>query len=133
MNKSIGYACPYIYTLILLYIYTFNNMSQRQWLVIVGVWVMVFLFLGFPSFFIKALAIITGLGIIVFAYRIKFKEAAPLASETPFTDNLPQSQPRSASSESNHGTVQQDQTGQGVVASSSSTYQNVGDITDAEK
>ncbi|MDE2188594.1 MAG: hypothetical protein KGJ35_02605 [Patescibacteria group bacterium] len=47
-------------------------MSQRQWIVLSGVWVMVFLFLGIPATWEKILAILTGLFIIVIAYRIRF-------------------------------------------------------------
>jgi hypothetical protein len=49
---------------------------------------MIFLFLGFPSSWEKALAILTGLLIIFLAYRIRFKEAVP-PKEAAFTDNLP--------------------------------------------
>ena len=62
-----------------------TNMSQRQWIVIIGVWVMVFLFLGFPSSWEKVFAILTGLLIIFLAYRIRFKEAVP-SKESVFTD-----------------------------------------------
>jgi cell division protein FtsW (lipid II flippase) len=62
-------------------------MSQRQWIVIIGVWVMIFLFLGFPASWEKAFAILTGLVIIIFAYRIKFKETAPKSGSS-FTDNV---------------------------------------------
>jgi len=62
-------------------------MSQRQRIVIIGVWVMIFLFLGFPSSWEKALAILTGLLVIVMAYRIKFKETQP-RGESSFTDNV---------------------------------------------
>jgi hypothetical protein len=62
-------------------------MSQRQWIVIIGVWVMVFLFIGFPSSWEKAFAILTGLVIIVFAYRIRFKENSS-ANSSSFTDNI---------------------------------------------
>ena len=47
---------------------------------------MVFLFLGFPSFFTKSLAIITGLIIVIFAYRIRFKENS-FTGGSSFTDN----------------------------------------------
>jgi hypothetical protein len=61
-------------------------MSQRQWIIIIGVWVMIFLFLGFPSSWEKVLAILTGLLVIFLAYRIKFKEASP-PKEPAFTDS----------------------------------------------
>jgi len=66
-------------------------MSQRQWVVLIGVWVIVFLFLGFPSSWEKVLAIATGLLIISMAYRIKFKEPKPPVG-APFTDNVPPAQ-----------------------------------------
>jgi hypothetical protein len=63
-------------------------MSQRQWIVIIGVWIIIFLFLGFPSSWEKALAALTGLLVIFLAYRIKFKEASP-PKEPAFADSLP--------------------------------------------
>jgi len=69
-----------------------TNMSQRQWIVIIGVWVMVFLFLGFPSSWEKVFAILTGLLIIFLAYRIRFKEAVP-SKESVFTDSMPPARP----------------------------------------
>jgi uncharacterized membrane protein YfcA len=51
-------------------------MSQRQWVIIIGVWVGLFLFLGFPSSWEPWIAVLTGLVIIIFAYRMKFKENA---------------------------------------------------------
>ena len=48
---------------------------------------MIFLFIGFPSSWEKAFAILTGLLVIAVAYRIKFKETQPTA-ESSFTDNL---------------------------------------------
>jgi hypothetical protein len=62
-------------------------MSQRQWIVVIGVWIMVFLFLGFPSSWQKILALLTGLILVVFAYRIRFKEAVKPADT--FTDSTP--------------------------------------------
>ena len=71
-------------------------MSQRQWIVILGVWIMVLPFLGFPYSWKQALYVLTGLGVIVFAYRIKFKEIAPKA-ET-FVDSTPTASEPSAPS-----------------------------------
>ncbi|HEY4478467.1 MAG TPA: hypothetical protein VI775_01350 [Candidatus Paceibacterota bacterium] len=44
-------------------------MSKRQTLSIIGVWVMVFIFLGIPSIWHKIIAIVTGLIIIAIAYN----------------------------------------------------------------
>ncbi len=49
-------------------------MSKRQVLSILGVWVMVLVFLGIPSFWIKTLYVITGLIIIAVSYNIPPKE-----------------------------------------------------------
>ena len=45
-------------------------MSKRQLLSILGVWVMIFLFLGFPSAWHKPVALISGLIIIAISYNI---------------------------------------------------------------
>lgn len=45
-------------------------MSKRQWLCIMGVWVMVFLYLGFPIGWHKIILIISGLIIIAIAYNL---------------------------------------------------------------
>ncbi len=45
-------------------------MSKRQWLCILGVWVMVFLFLGFKSTWHKPISLVTGIIIIAIAYNI---------------------------------------------------------------
>ena len=63
-------------------------MSQRQWVVIIGVWVMILPFIGFPSSWIKALFLLTGVGIIAFAYRIRFKEGMPVSDGT-FAESKP--------------------------------------------
>lgn len=46
-------------------------MSKRQLLIIIGIWIMLFLFLGFPQSWDKIIALITGFVIIVVAYKIK--------------------------------------------------------------
>ncbi|OHA17016.1 MAG: hypothetical protein A3C79_01905 [Candidatus Taylorbacteria bacterium RIFCSPHIGHO2_02_FULL_45_28] len=46
-------------------------MSKRQFLIILGVWVMVFLFLGFPTTWDKVLSLVTGVLIIVVASKFK--------------------------------------------------------------
>ncbi len=45
-------------------------MSKRQWLCIMGVWVMIFLFLGFPIGWHKIILVISGLIIIAIAYNL---------------------------------------------------------------
>jgi hypothetical protein len=44
-------------------------MSKRQLSALLGLWVIVFLFLGFPSSWDKWIAVITGILIILVAYR----------------------------------------------------------------
>ncbi len=45
-------------------------MSKRQWLCVLGVWVIVFLFLGVPSTWHKIIALLTGLIIIFISYNL---------------------------------------------------------------
>ena len=45
-------------------------MSKRQFIMLFGVWTALFLFLGFPSAWDRILAVVTGLLIIIIAYRI---------------------------------------------------------------
>ncbi len=45
-------------------------MSKRQLLCVIGVWVMVFLFLGFPSMWHKIIAVLSGLVIIIISYNL---------------------------------------------------------------
>ncbi|HEY4494684.1 MAG TPA: hypothetical protein VJC02_01115 [Candidatus Paceibacterota bacterium] len=63
-------------------------MSKRQVLCVVGVWIMVFLFLGVPSFWHKVIAILSGLVIIIIAYNIpsEKKEVVDKKGET-FIEN----------------------------------------------
>jgi len=44
-------------------------MSKRQILILLGIWVMIFLFLGFPSAWDKAFALIAGALIAIISYR----------------------------------------------------------------
>lgn len=45
-------------------------MSKRQWLTLLGVWIMVFLFLGFPPLWRYIMAVVSGLIIILIAYNL---------------------------------------------------------------
>jgi hypothetical protein len=49
-------------------------MSKRQWLCLLGVWVMLFLFIGVPSFWHEVIAVISGLIIIFIAYNLPHEE-----------------------------------------------------------
>ena len=62
---------------------------------IVGVWIMIFLFLGFPLNFKKTLAVITGLAVVVGAYRMKPDESNSSVknSSKPFVEH--KSEPKS--------------------------------------
>jgi flagellar biosynthesis component FlhA len=46
-------------------------MSKRQFLIILGIWNIVFLFLGFPAGLDRFFALIMGALLIIIAYRIK--------------------------------------------------------------
>ena len=70
-------------------------MSKRQWLCVLGVWVMIFLFLGIPSVWHKIVALISGIVIIAIALRLPAeRKSSPVIStsvkspETPiFVEN----------------------------------------------
>lgn len=49
-------------------------MSKRQWLCVLGVWVMIFLFLGVPSLWHKIFALVSGIIIISIAYNLPAEE-----------------------------------------------------------
>ncbi|MES2216161.1 MAG: hypothetical protein V4481_02600 [Patescibacteria group bacterium] len=44
-------------------------MSKRQWLILFGLWIIIFPFLGFPSEWNKIFAVATGILICFAAYR----------------------------------------------------------------
>ncbi len=52
-------------------------MAKKQWISVLGLWTMVFLFLGFPSTWDKWLAVITGLLIIAISYSMRSEKKAP--------------------------------------------------------
>jgi hypothetical protein len=56
-------------------------MTKRQFLIVLGVWIMAFLFLGFPSYMDKIFSLITGLLIIVIA--LKFDALNKIVSAKP--------------------------------------------------
>ncbi len=63
-------------------------MSKRQWLCIMGVWVMIFLFLGFPIGWHRIILIVTGLIIIAIAYNLPQEHSDTVTdSNSSFTDS----------------------------------------------
>lgn len=63
-------------------------MSKRQWLCILGVWIMIFLFLGVPSSWHKITALISGLIIIAISYNIPQEQKPIIKSSSPmFVEN----------------------------------------------
>ncbi len=65
-------------------------MSKRQWLCILGVWIMFFLFLGVPSQWHEIIAIASGIIIIAISYNLpqEQKSNTPISkSASTFTEN----------------------------------------------
>jgi hypothetical protein len=46
-------------------------MSKRQWMMLFGVWVMVFPFLGFPPEWDTIITVVSGFFILIGAYRLR--------------------------------------------------------------
>jgi MFS-type transporter involved in bile tolerance (Atg22 family) len=72
-------------------------MSKRQFLMLIGVWVAIFLFLGFPLVWHKIIGVISGLAIIAIAYSfgpVAQKSAMPESvSEAPVENTGENNQP----------------------------------------
>jgi hypothetical protein len=64
-------------------------MSKRQWLSILGVWVMVFLFLGFPSYSHEVIALITGIIIIAISYNLPAENKNIAQNNSSFVETKP--------------------------------------------
>lgn len=64
-------------------------MSKRQVLMIIGVWVILILQLGFPDSWDRFLLVLTGLAIIFMAYRMKAELGAGASPkhEPPYIDH----------------------------------------------
>ena len=63
-------------------------MSKRQWLCVLGVWVMIFLFLGIPSVWHKVVALISGVVVIAIALRLPEERKQNPKVQTPiFVEN----------------------------------------------
>lgn len=62
-------------------------MSKRQWLCLLGVWIMIFLFLGVPSLWHKIIAIVSGLVIISISYNLPPDQNTNISSSSSFVEN----------------------------------------------
>ncbi len=63
-------------------------MSKRQWLCILGVWVIVFLFVGIPSNWHEIISIVTGIIIIAISYNLPHERIVNKnSSSSIFTEN----------------------------------------------
>lgn len=62
-------------------------MSKRQALIVIGIWIAVFLFLGFPSSGDKALALFTGIIIVWIAFRMKPSSAPVDENRLPYVEH----------------------------------------------
>jgi hypothetical protein len=61
-------------------------MSKRQVLMILGIWIMAFLFISFPAAWDKIFAVITGLAVIVIAFKLP-PQARDTAQDIPYVEN----------------------------------------------
>ena len=70
-----------------------TSMSRQQWLSIIGIWIMIFLYLGFPSNWDKVFAVCTGLLVVIISFRISNKPPPHSGKEhtkhhmSPFVEN----------------------------------------------
>lgn len=63
-------------------------MSKKQIIIIISIFIMLFLFLGFPDFWDKMIAIFSGLLIIYLTYGLPKQEKPPVMNEQlPFIDH----------------------------------------------
>jgi Ca2+/Na+ antiporter len=62
-------------------------MSKRQILILLGVWVMILFYTGFPDFWKWILAIITGLYIIFISYSLKSEVRKEADEALPFIEH----------------------------------------------
>lgn len=64
-------------------------MSKRQFLTLIGVWVIIFLFLGFPVMWHKIIAIVSGLAIVAIAYSLPPTEKKKIVEvqDKPFVES----------------------------------------------
>ena len=67
--------------------YNGNVMSKRQILIMLGLWIMAFLFLGFPSGWDKAFALLSGLALIAVAYSLRPEGKQAPAEKIPYAEH----------------------------------------------
>ena len=54
---------------------------------ILGVWIVIFLFLGFPSSWDRVFALISGLLIVIIAYRLKSETSTRSLGNMPYVEH----------------------------------------------
>lgn len=62
-------------------------MSRQQWLSIIGVWVAVFLYLGFPAALDKIIAVASGLLIILISFKMNVKNRPKDSNNGTYVEN----------------------------------------------
>jgi len=62
-------------------------MSKRQIIILLGVWIAILLFLGFPQGWQKILAVATGLYLIIIAYSLRLEAPKTTDIRAPFVDH----------------------------------------------
>ncbi len=61
-------------------------MSKKQILILLGVWIILFTFLGFPEFWDKIIALITGILIVTISYFLPSKQEDNTTVNLPFVE-----------------------------------------------
>lgn len=61
-------------------------MSKRQWICLIGVWIIIFLFLGMPSGIDKICAIVTGVILIGIGYNMPEERRESIQKNSVFTE-----------------------------------------------
>lgn len=62
-------------------------MSRQQWLSIIGVWVAVFLYLGFPAAWDKIIAVATGLLIVLISFKMNPRSRSKDPHHSAYVEN----------------------------------------------
>lgn len=94
-------------------------MSKRQFLILLGVWVMAFLFLKFPAAWDKIFALVTGLLIIIAAFRSGQTGKANRDTQVPYVEHKQQDMRQRTTSQP--GTTSSTSTPMGTITSTDAT------------